>query len=391
MRIIYANRGEAPGSHPQYEAAFARERSLSGIPMETLQFHYVGYVKKYGWKRMWDEVIRMTDEFHPDLIYFHHFNHFGDEGPADCIRQLKMRQHAPLFFGSWGDLFQQSYFHLWRRPIPRGLVEMAVCADAFFPTSMGRSADFLGRQGARNIVFMPHVYSDEHFGSPPFPHFKKEFSVVMCGGIGTDYHHPVQSIGRSITRIPAGFRISHRYGNRACIVGRGWQHLPIKTSGVVAFKDQVNLFLRSEIAIDARAPYDEEYYASDRPFFIAGCGVPLIQFYTPRFEKIFQPNLHAYYAHSASELVKVCDQVLAMDPNLRNENAEAAMQLIRTRHMADNRIDTIVSVADALLKCRDESITAEEALGRVRLWHFLPTVCLSEEKKHAIKYWKPSL
>lgn len=387
MKILYANRGHALGEQPHYEAAFTRSKSLSGIPMETLMFHYVGYAEKYGWQRMWDEVIRICDEFHPDLIYFHHFNHFGKEGPVDCIRQLKMRKNAPLFFGSYGDLFQNSYLHLWRRPIPQGLVDMAVYSDAFFPISMGESAQFLMQKGARNIVFMPHTYSDEHFGIPPFPSSKKEYEIVMCGNVGIGLRHPINGIGRSLPRVPVGILLKNAYGNRFCISGRGWGRFGIDDAQNIPFKAQVNFFLKSKIAIDARAPFDDEYYASDRPFFIAGCGVPLIQFYTPRFDKIFKPNVNAYYAHSLFDIASVCKNVLNMNSIEREINAQETVKLIRNRHMADNRVDTILSVAQALLDVRSGRITNAAAIHRLRLWHFLSDIDVESELKHAVVNW----
>lgn len=401
MRVLMLSQGYEISDQPSYNRAFLNASS-EGHPIEFMNIPFMGFVKTHGWDALWRELVRVNNEWKPDVIFFQFFHALDTQSPRACIEQIRASRNTPLIFGSLGDLYQVNP-HLFYRPPPKGLTELASVADAFFSTSMGDLASYFVRHGAQNIILLPHAHSDDHFENNADRHCSvKKYDVVMLGSIvysktakgvvkfAFDFvRRPREALScavNSYRRIKMIDILHRQYASKLGVYGRGWSGEI--SQGPIGFKDQIKVFEQGRIAVDAIPPYDQMYYTSDRPFFIAGAGVPMVQFRSPRFDRILRSDEHAYYVNGYDDLVSVCERVLRMPAEALEANAAETARYIHERHMADNRVDTILSVAEALMKVRSRRWSPDQGIASLRLWHFLPEVDLSEERRYAIANWR---
>lgn len=377
MKILFLSQGHTVEDQKGFDRAFATSSSR-GVQTEMLNIPYKGYAEKHGWRGLYSEIVRMNDEFRPDVIFFQFFHGGKIESPLECVRQLRAKRHVPLIFGSQGDLFDTKFLGRWGRRPEKAMMELVSVADAFFSTSMGSLADYFVKHGAKNVVFLPHAFSEVHFPNIDDPPLQRKYDVVMLGSVGVSKRHPVGSFLHTHNRRSVAKDLYRIFGAKFGLFGKGWNGFA-ESSGAVAFDRQIDVFQSAKCVVDAPPPLNEIYYASDRPFFIAAAGVPLIQFYTPRFEKILADGENVAYVHSNEELVSVCEKILAEPFDEQQERLRGTVKLIRERHTQEKRVDTILSVAESLQNGND---------GQLRFWHFLPNVDLNKEKKFAVVNWQ---
>lgn len=385
MKVLFLSQANVIEDQKSYDRAFRTAYSLNS-PVEVENIPYLGYVRNHGWRGLWDEILNRARNFQPDVVFFQYFH--GGDGPfgtpRDVIHQLRSFKSSPLIFGSLGDLFSPGLF---KRAPSKALVDLAVEADAFFMTSMGSLASYLEKRGAKNIILVPNAFSETLFdyGKEDLPS-ETDFDVVWLGSVGVSVRHLVFSLKQTLRRKSVVRLLWKHYGNRFGLFGHGWNGHPAYR-GPVGFRDQVELFKRARLVVDARPPVDEVYYSSNRVFFVAGSGTPLVQFYAPRFEHILKPNIHTYFVHDPKTICEVCDRVLTTPKDVLRQRRKSVLDLVRSRHTIEKRVDTILSVAEALQRIRKGISTRESEWKNLRLWHFLPDVDLSEERRYAFRTW----
>ena len=382
MKILLLSQAKSISDQKSYNDAF-QNAHYEGQRIELLNLPFLHLVEKYGWNGFYNEVVRANREFKPDLIYFQYFHCGGRmQSPLDCVRSLRLTENRPIIFSSLGDLFQNSFLHVWRRSMPRALVDMASSSDAFFSTFMGAGAEYLVQHGARNIIFLPHAYSsifDERDNN------NLVYDALMVGSVHISKRRFISSAVHYYNRLQIANQLWRRFGSRFGLYGKGWLHPAYVSS--VEFRKQASLYRTSKMVVDARAPYDEVYYSSDRPFYIAGAGSVLVQYYTPRFEKLFKDGIHVHFVYKPNELISICDKINLMKEEDRIANLNQMSDLIRSRHMVENRVDTILSTYKAILDCRLRLVDACAARRSIRMWHFLPDIDLELEYNHCTANW----
>ena len=84
----------------------------------------------------------------------------------------------------------------------------------------------------------------------------------------------------------------------------------------------------------------------------------------------------------------LCESVLNLPHDVLTERRRNIINLVQTRHTLDQRIDTIITTAEALMACRNGEIDKCEALRRIKMWHFLPEIKLEEEYEFAVANWQ---
>lgn len=371
MRILFLSHGRTCEDQIGYhEALFKAE--CEGVPVECRELPFLGIAEKFGWNYFYNEVIRINNEWRPDVVFFQFFHGGNIASPSECIAQLKANGHRPIVIGSQGDAFDVKLMGTWRRRPEKALVDLAICADAFFSTTMGAFADYLARKGAKNVIFLPHAFSEPHFrefdlDAPT----NKEYDIAMVGSIGFSRRRPIGTFLHAHNRKHVADALWQHYGNGFVLYGNGWRHPACK--GPVAFHEQVRVFRSAKCAVDAPAPYNEVYYASDRPFFIAGCGTPLVQFYSPRFDKVLREGEHVFFVRKGMDVCSVCNRVLACSQEELEEISSRSRAFVLARHTVQKRVDTMLSVVERLRGRQTQ----------MRLWHFLPDVDTANEMKFA--------
>lgn len=386
MKILYLSRGRCPDDQIGYHTAFQNAKS-EGVDVECFDLPFIGFSEKHGWDGLYAEIIRITDEWRPDVVFFQFFHGIKPSSPVDCIKRLKQSGSRPLVFGSQGDLFDVKLFGNWGRRPEKPMVDLAVNADAFFSSSMGAFSDYLVAQGARNVVFLPHAFSLQHFHGVDFTAGgKKKFDVSMVCSVSLSKRYLIGSMIHKYDRYKAVESLWRRYGQRFGLYGSGWRHPACL--GAIPFRRQVDAFIGSKCAVDAPPPINEVYYASDRPFFIAGCGIPLVQYYTPRFEKILREGEHVEFVRNHDNVSDVCAKILSRSQEELDAQGVATRDLILHRHITERRVDTIISVAETIRDIRSGKMPLDAGLANLRLWHFLPGTDMDTELSFAVANWR---
>lgn len=387
MKILFLSQGgmveEQIGFHEAFLAAKSR-----GEPVETRNVPYIGFAEKHGWDAFFREVLRINDEWKPDVVFFQFFHGGHLPSPRDCVGRLHAASNNPLVFGSQGDPFDAKFPGKWHRRPEMAMTELASCADAFFSTSMGALAGFFVRKGAKNVIFLPHAFLPTHFPDCGNGWEKpKTCDVAMVGSLAFSRRRPIGTLINSHNRYRTAKRLFDKFGTSFKVYGKGWKDFAA-SQGPIPFREQVAAYQGARCGVDAPPPLDEVYYASDRPFFIPGAGVPLVMFHVPRFEKMLAEGRHAWYVRKGDNVADVCERVLAMPEDQMVEHCKRAKELVFSRHLISHRVDTIISTAEALQDCRNGKITKEVALRRIRMHHFLPEIDMEEEYRHCVANWQ---
>lgn len=389
MKILMLSQGRKIEDQPDFDVAL-RNAECDGENVELLNIPYVGYVEKHGGEAFYSEVVRANSEFKPDLVFFQFFHSANPGDPCPCVSALRAAKKRPLVFGSIGDAFDTGLFKCFGRVMPLQTLKLAEVADAIFTTTMGSPTVELIKHGAKNVVFLPHAFLPEHFPLPDIEDkVKKQFDVVMIGSrptIKALIKRPLLGFTRGFTREATVRALSRRFGDRFALFGNGWKG--ISARGACRFSEQLDMFRRGRIGVDFPAQVADRYYMSDRPFFILGSGTPLIIMYVAGLDKIFKDGKHAYFASSIVELPDVCEKVLRRGDDELEQNRRDTLKLIANRHLIANRMDTMLSVYEALKRCRSGECSSEAALRQIRMHHFLPEIDLEAEYKHAVANWR---
>lgn len=388
MKILMLSQGRQISDQPDFDSSL-RNAITRGEHVEVLNIPYVSYIEQHGCSAFYNEVVRASSEFHPDLVFFQFFHSGHMEDPTACIEALRRKKRAPLVFGSIGDLFDTGIFKRLGVPLPNHTLQLASVADAFFSTSMGNIADELLAHNAKNVVLLPNAFCPMHFpdwDSPIDSIFDK--GVVMVGSRGRLIsRHPKRAIGNAWRRLSVVKTLTKEFGENFNVYGAGW-----KLSSWAGFcppLEQVRLYRRSRVVVDAPAPIiNTTYYSSDRAFFILGSGAPFVFFHTPRFENIFRSGEHALFVHNKRELIDACKCGLALTEEQRVYRWRKCIEFVKGRHLISHRMDTLLSVYESLRQIRTGKVSVDGGLECLRLWHFLPEVDLNEERRYAIANWQ---
>lgn len=386
MKILFLSQGASVEDHIDFDIGFRNAKS-GGKRVEFRNVPYKGYAVEHGWDGFYHEVLRQNEDFRPDVVFFHFFHSGGDTGIADCCRELRVAANKPLIFGSSGDLFNIGWLNRFGKTLPRSLIDLSVNADATFLTCMGGTANFLAKKGSKNIVFVPHAFLPHSFSDwETIPVNCKKHAISMVGSKSSMITRcPLMAVPNAYKRSRVVGMLRRRFGQEFSIFGNGWPSSI--SSGSISYFDQVRLFAESRAVVDSPAPLKEVYYGSDRPFFILGSGSPLVHFHTPRFEKMLRPDEHAFYCYRLRDVVPVCERITNLPINVLAEHARKIRIFVKERHLLDHRIDTILSVAEAIIAHRRGEFSAIEALRAVRMHHFLPEIDLEAEYEHCTRNW----
>jgi hypothetical protein len=383
MKLLFlAQADEVADQQGYHEAIIAAQNE--GLISEYQNIPYLGFAKKHGWKELWDEIVKQCRQHSFDVVYFQYF-HSAGQSSSECIYQLRRLPCPPLIAASCGDPFTGGFFN--HQP-QREFVELVAAADVTFLTSMGSLAEYLAKKGAKRLMFVPHAFSEVVFQYPPKEVLseKREFDVVFVGSCPcTRNPFKVWAKRHEAGRRMVVNKLYKRYGTRFGLFGTGWHGNPA-WQGPIPFREQQAAYWRGSLVVDARPPFFETYYASDRPFYVAGSGVPLVQHYTPRFEKIFADNLHTHYIRSNRDIVRVCDRVLDMDASTREHSVCETLELVKSKHLNRHRMRDMLVTCGMVREAINRGKLKDLAYN-VPMSHFLPNVDLSVERRHALINW----
>lgn len=391
MKLLLLYQGYKIDDQISFYEAF-KSLQVDGRHLIVEALPWLGIARDKGWDTLWDIVFKKAQEFRPDVVFFQFFHSQISVGsPKSCILNIRSSVKTddgfpPLIIGSMGDPYGVGYF--FRKLPARSLVDLARMADAFFVSSMGRIARYFEKNGARNIVFLPHAFSKTIFQITDEKNAAENRSdIMMCGSVAISVRHFWFSLLVSVKRWIVACMLECHYGSRLRLFGSGWKRFS-SNRGKLAFRNQVKEYRKVGVVVDSPAVLEEVYYGSDRPFFVLGSGTPLVMYYVPRFDKMMRPGIHVHFVHRLRDFPRVCDQVLALPESQKRENRVACIEIVKAHHLFEHRADTILSVVEAIQAIRAGRCRVQEGLEMLRLHHFLSDVDLVEERKHAVLNWK---
>ncbi len=381
MNVLFLSQARQLSDQQSYHDAMLRAQAAGRIQTYT-NIPFYGCAQACGWDGLWRTVVETCQRERTELVFFQFFHGHAIPSPRACVEALRKLPSPPMIAVSCGDLFSDH-----ARRAPRAFLELSVLSDVTFLTSMGRFAALLARLGARRLMLMPHAFSTTVFAlgrQRPEP-AAAEFDVVMVASRGRALNPFRYMTWASLKRQRIVDRLYRRYGKRFAVFGHGWKNHPA-WQGPVEFNRQDEVFGRGRLVVDGRPPFAQDYYASDRPFYVAGAGVPLVQHVTPRFEALFRPDHHAYYVGCDEAIVDVCDRVLGMDEAGLRARADDTVRLVAEKHLVDHRVGLILDVCERVGRVAG-GLGGRCAAGDIPLPYFLPEVDLERERAFALVNW----
>lgn len=382
MNVLFLSQANRIEDQSSYHASMLDVQTRGGIG-HYLNIPLFGYAHANGYDALWKKIIHECRQNETDIVFFQFFHGQNAESAVECVRQLRQLPCRPLIAVSGGDLFSR-----WLRRPPDSFIELAGVADVTFLTAMGNCARFLASRGCRRLMMMPHAHSTTVFTLPDHAVLsaRPEYEVVMVASRGRALNPFNVMSYASLKRQWIVDRLYQRYGKRFAVFGHGWMRHPA-WQGPVPFSQQHLAFMRGRLVVDGRPPFEQMYYASDRPFYIAGSGIPLVQHYAPRFEKIFIANRNAYFIYDDSQVVSVCDRVLDMDTSTLEGRLNDTLRLVAERHTVHHRVEHMMLVCrrlrDAILTNRTQGLREE-----IPLSYFHPDTNPEVERPHALVNWE---
>ena len=354
MKVLFISQGKSETDQVGYVKALEAVADVAVLP-------WIGISQSQSWAALWKKILQVNEDFAPDLVFFQRFHSDNPESPKNCVESLRKAKNSPLIFADCGDMFQPYLGHLWVRKMPKALVALAQLSDIFFMSSMGAAAHWLNAHGARRVELLPLAFSNYQFKDWADPiSDNPDFDVVMVGSLCVQRRRPFSTLTHLHYRHDTVNRLWKRYGKRFGLFGAGWEGHPA-WQGEVDFKDQLNVYKNSKICVDARPPAVADYYASNRPFFIAGAGATMVQYYMPGLEKMFREGIDSHFVYSPKSLTRICDKLLESDSEALSKIGVETQKFIQAHHTTDKRIDTILSYAQQL----------RDVKTPIRNWHFI--------------------
>ena len=379
MRLLFLSQAKEVSDQQGYHDA------IVALQQEGLVTHYenipfLGFAHEHGWAALWAEVVERCRKQVFDVVFFQYF-HGRVESPLPCLQAMGEMKERPLIIATHGDPIHW----LWR-PVPQTFRELSCHADLIFLSSVGSFLNPVAKKSKGLFVFMPHGFSDTVWQFPAEEKVcrsEKEFDVVFVGSRGRVVSRSIWMNVSSWKRQLVVNQLWRRYGKRFGLFGFGWKGCPA-WQGPIPYREQLGAFQRGHLVVDARPVLCGRYYASDRPFFVTGSGVPLVQHYTEGFEHIFAPDENAYYIYRDADVTKVCDRVLEMDAGMRRERVLRTMRLTEERHLNRIRMRDMLMSAKLAIVARQQDRPLTSIIPEIPMSHFLPSVDLAREREFAI-------
>ena len=275
-----------------------------------------------------------------------------------------------------GDGFSDNWMRI---DYPNSFKQISRLADITFSTQMGKAANKMIKWGANNIVLSPNSMCQVRFKSQSidFNKHKFDFDVVLLGSNnGNRLFNPISKHWWGAKKREQLVRSLYRkFGNKFGLFGNGWDYPCAR--GPIAFDQQQNAFRKGKIIVGGNPYSYSDYYSSNRLFFEISSGVPTVELFVPRLDKILRDNDHCYFAENVDVVIELCEQLLKEDKeNLYIKAADAA-KYIEEKHTQYHRMKFMLDTVKRYIK--------NNRRLDIDFPFFLPEVDLKEELKFATR------
>jgi hypothetical protein len=350
LLVLYQAR-DAARDQPGYYDGFER-LVAEGVLEVHGRIPYYGVAEEHGWPALWDEVYTATRKMEADAVFLQFF-HGPMPDPTDGIARLKRLPSKPAVFTSLGDAFG-----LWTRRVPRNYRIASKLADVNFLTGMGYLARHLVRQGACNLVLMPHGCCQVRF-SAGFNQTKHspDFDVVFVGS-RIPYKNPLSHFFWTAQRRREFVaRVTNRYGRRFGLFGHGWRGNS-SWQGPIPYDRQHSALRRGAIVLGGIPGAYHDYYTSDRAIISIASGIPFVDYRVTGVDRLFHPGRDWWLASDIQGMLRWCDHLLSLSQEERLQLGGCARERILRFHTQYHRCREMVDIVRALRAARLRRTTA---------------------------------
>ncbi|MEJ5352688.1 MAG: glycosyltransferase [Melioribacteraceae bacterium] len=373
MKLLFLSQGHKVTDHPGYHDALIKLKN-EGFISDFFNLPFFGYAKEHGWDGFYNEVVRLCKEENFDIVFFQFFHSNAISDPTNYVEILKKLDKPPIIISSCGDGFSDNWM---RHDYPNSFKQISRMADITFSTQMGKAADKMINWGANNIVLAPNGMCQVRFKAQnvDLSHHKFEYDIVFVGSNnGNRLFNPISKHWWGAKKrqelVKALFK---KFGNRFGLFGNGWNYPCSK--GPIPFDQQQNVFRKGRIIVGGN-PYSlSDYYSSNRLFFEIASGIPTVELYVPRLDKIFRNNDHCYFVNDIDEVVERCEQLLKEDKEELYIKAAIAAKYVEEKHTDYHRMKFMLDTVKRYIK-NNKKLDVDFPF-------FLPEVDLNEEQKYA--------
>jgi len=301
MNLLYLSQGYKISDHPGYHDACLKLHN-EGFIDEYLNIPFYGYAQEHGWEGFYKEVVKICKERSFDLVFFQFFHGKDILDPTAYVEKLKAIDQAPLIITSVGDGFSDNWM---RKDYPDSFKQISQLADLTFSTQMGKAADKMSKWGAKNIILSPLGMCQVRFKAERVDLTKHKFNydVVFIGSNnGNRLFNPISKHWWGAKkRQQLVTALYQKFGNKFGLFGNGW-NLPC-SKGPIPFDQQQNIFRQGKIIVGGNPYSHSDYYSSNRLFNEIASGIPTVELYVPRLDKLFRNNDHLYFAQDVEDVI----------------------------------------------------------------------------------------
>lgn len=345
---------------------------------------WLPFAREKNWSGFFSEAKAHVNEFKPDIIYFQFFHHHNCPDVTAFFDELRRTGSRPVIAVSAGDAF--SWAEWFGRRYPVGFLSAARAADVTFVTAMGKCADFLVQKGIKNIVLLPLGSCQFRFKPKAIEaaRYKPDFDVVFIGGGGSWYRVPPYNFlfYYGLKRDALVRLLQKRYGKKFGLYGKGWKGKP-SWQGPVPFAQQLDVCRNSQVVFGGCPGIYQDYYASDRPFIQGVSGIPLVDWYVPRVDKLLRNQEHCYLVNDGESMLSQIDRLLETGVEDRLRRGAAAAEYIHKTFSHAALMRFFVKTVSAVHAARQQGRTASAP----DFDFLLPEVKIENERHYAQRNW----
>jgi len=383
MRLLFFVQGVTADDQIGFDDAFKTILAEGGISAYKA-IPWLQYARDGEWETFFAKAESEVREFQPDIIYFQFFHYKSCPDVTSFFAALRKETPRVIIAVSAGDAFAWSDW--FGRKYPDGFLSAARAADVTFVTAMGKCADFLVQKGIKNIVLLPLGACQVRFKPKPvdITQYKPDFDVVFIGGGGRWFrNHPLNfSFYSGLKRDIMVRLLQKRYGKKFGLYGKGWKG---KTSwqGPVPFAQQLEVCRNSQVVFGGCPGIYQDYYASDRPFIQGVSGIPLVDWYVPRGDKLLRDQDHWYLVHDGDGMIRQIDRLLETDVADRLRKGAATADYIHQKFSQVALMRFFIKTVGVIQEAKRKGIKALPP----EFNFLLPEVDAKKERQYLLRNW----
>jgi hypothetical protein len=352
MRLLVLYQAcDAARDHPGHYDGF--ERLVAEGILETHRaIPYYGVAEERGWPALWDEAYAAARKMDADAIFLQFF-HGPISDPTVGITRLKGLPSKPTVFTSLGDPFGR-----WTKRVPRSYRIASKLADVNFLTGMGYLSRQLARQGARNLVLMPHGCCQVRFSAMlDQTKYSPDFDVVFVGSRISSRNPLSHFFWVAQRRREFVALVTKRYGHRFGLFGHGWTCNP-SWQGPIPFARQHSVYRRSAVVLGGMPNGYHDYYTSDRVLIAIASGIPFVDYSVAGVDLLFHHGRDWWLAPDTQGMIRWCDHLLSLSQEERLRLGGCAREHIFTFHTQYHRCREMIDIVRDLRAARLRGATA---------------------------------